>query len=335
MRRRDFMAALGGASLAWPIVAPAQQSRKQNRIAFVHSGIPAEQLTETAGPIWVRRFYEALRKLGDVEGDNLVVERYSAEGRTDHLAALAGTVVSRKPDVIVTNLHALVMAFTQATLDIPIVAIAGTSIWGRQGRSLARPGGNLTGVGINAGNEITGKRLEILKETIPSVTKVAYLASARAAWEDDAGLSARQAGSRLGVAVSGIFPTEFNETQIRRTFDAMMQQQFEAVLIDEGGGFLAQRALIVELAERHRLPICYPYRDYVDLGGLMAYAPDLSELAQRLADNVHQILNGAKPGDIPIYQPTRFQLVVNLKAANTLGLTVSPTLLARADEVIE
>jgi putative tryptophan/tyrosine transport system substrate-binding protein len=174
-----------------------------------------------------------------------------------------------------------------------------------------------------------------LKETIPSVTKVAYLASARAAWEDDTGLSARQAGSRLGVAVSGIFPTEFNETQIRSAFDAMTQQQFEAVLIDEGGGFLAQRAVIVELAERHRLPICYPYRDYVDLGGLMAYAPDLGELAQRLADNVHQILNGAKPGDIPIYQPTRFQLVVNLKAAKTLGLTVPSTLLVRADEVIE
>ena len=137
------------------------------------------------------------------------------------------------------------------------------------------------------------------------------------------------------MAVSGIFPTEFNETQIRRAFDAMTQQKFEAVLIDEGGGFLAQRVLIVELAERHRLPICYPYRDYVDLGGLMAYAPDLGELAQRLADNVHQILSGAKPGDIPIYQPTRFQLVVNLKTAKTLGLTVPQTLLARADDVIE
>ena len=335
MRRRDFMAALGGASLAWPIVAPAQQSRKQNRIAFVHSGIPAEQLTESAGPLWVRRFYETLRKLGDLEGDNLVVERYSAEGRTDHLTALAGTIVSRKPDVIVTNLHALVTAFMQATSEIPIVAIAGTSIWGASGRSLARPGGNLTGVSINAGNEITGKRLEILKETIPSLTKVGYLVSARAAWEDDTGLSARQAGSRLGVAVNGIFPAEFNETQIRRAFDAMTQQKFEAVLIDEGGGFLAQRVLIVELAERHRLPICYPYRDYVDLGGLMAYAPDLGELAQRLADNVHQILNGAKPGDIPIYQPTRFQLAINLRTAKALGIIVPPTLLARADEVIE
>jgi putative tryptophan/tyrosine transport system substrate-binding protein len=335
MRRREFITLLGGASFAWPFAAHAQQSRKQNRIAFVHSGIPAEQLTETAGPLWVRRFYETLRKLGDLEGDNLVVERYSAEGRTDHLTALAGTIVSRKPDVIVTNLHALVMAFTQATSEIPIVAIAGTSIWGGLGRSLARPGGNLTGVSVNAGNEIIGKRLEILKETIPSLTKVAYLASARAAWEDDAGSSARQAGSRLGVAVSGIFPAEFNESQIRHTFDAMTQQQFEAVLVDEGGGFLAQRVLIVELAEKHRLPICYPYRDYVDLGGLMAYAPDLGELAQRLADNVHQILNGAKPGDIPIYQPTRFQLVVNLKAAKTLGLTITQSISARADEIIE
>jgi putative ABC transport system substrate-binding protein len=335
MRRREFISLLSFTSLVLPVVARAQPSQTKKRIAFVHSGIPADQLTEAAGPLWVRKFYETLRKLGDLEGDNLVVDRYSAEGRTDHLAVLAAAVVSRKPDVIVTNLHALVMAFTQATSEIPIVAIAGTSIWGGLGRSLARPGGNLTGVSINAGNEITGKRLEILKETIPWLTKVAYLVSARAAWEADTGLSAREAGRRLGVAVSGIFPSEFNEVQIRQTFDAMTEQQFGAVLIDEGGGFLAQRTLIVELAEKHRLPICYPYRDYVDLGGLMAYAPDLSELAQRLADNVHQILNGAKAGDIPVYQPSKFQLVFNLKTAKSLGLTISPAMSARADEMIE
>src|SRR3954452_24501299 len=253
MRRREFITLLGGASFASPFAARAQQWRKQNRIAFVHSGIPAEQLTETAGPLWVRRFYETLRKLGDLEGDNLVVERYSAEGRTDNLTALAGTIVSRRPDVIVTNLHALVMGFTQATSEIPIVAIAGTSIWGGLGRSLARPGGNLTGVSVNAGNEITGKRLEILKETIPSLTKVAYLASARAAWEDDAGSSAPPRWGPLGVGGGGRFPARFNESQIRSAFDAITKLQFEGVLIDEGGGFLAQRALIVELAERHRL----------------------------------------------------------------------------------
>lgn len=123
--------------------------------------------------------------------------------------------------------------------------------------------------------------------------------------------------------------------QLRRTFAEMAQKQFDAALVDEGGSFLALRAVIVELAETHRLPIIYPYRDYVDHGGMMAYAPDLAELAQRMAIDVHQILNGAKPGDIPYYQPSKFQLIINMKTAKALGLTVSPTLLARADEVIE
>ena len=123
--------------------------------------------------------------------------------------------------------------------------------------------------------------------------------------------------------------------QLRRTFAEMAKQQFDAALVDEGGSFLALRALIVELAEKHRLPIIYPYRDYVELGGLMAYAPDLAELAQRMANDVHQILNGAKPGDIPYYQPNKFQLIINLKTAKALGLAVPPSVLARADEVIE
>jgi putative ABC transport system substrate-binding protein len=335
MHRREFITFLGGASFAWPLTARAQQARKQGRIAFVHSGIPAAQLTETEGPFWVRRFFETLRGLGDVEGTNLVVERYSAEGRSDNLADLAATVVGRNPDVIVTNLHALVTAFTQATSKIPIVAIAGNSIWERLVKSFAQPGGNLTGVSINAGTEISGKRLEILKEAMPSVTKVAYLASARGAWDGDTGLAAREAARRLGVTLSGTFLPEVNDAHIRQTFADLKQQQLDAALIDEGGGFLAQRALIVEMAEKHRLPICYPYRDYVDLGGLMAYAPDLGELAQRLADDVHKIINGAKPGDIPIYQPTRFQLIVNLGAAKVLGITFPQAISARADEMIE
>ncbi len=335
MHRREFTTFLTGAAFAWSRIAHAQQVRKQRRLAFVHSGIPAAQLTETEGPFWVRRFYETLRGLGDVEGTNLLVERYSADGRSDNLADLAATVVGRNPDVIVTNLHALVMAFTQATSKIPIVAIAGISIWEGLVKSFAQPGGNLTGVSINAGAEISGKRLEILKETMPSVTKVAYLASARGAWDGDTGLAAREAGKRLGVTLTGTFLPEVNDAHIRQTFADMKQQQLEAALIDEGGGFLAQRALIVEMAEKHRLPICYPYRDYVDLGGLMAYAPDLGELAQRLADDVHKILDGAKPGDIPIYQPTKFQLVINLKTAEALGIAVPQSISAQADETIE
>ena len=131
------------------------------------------------------------------------------------------------------------------------------------------------------------------------------------------------------------FALRVNDAQIHGTFAEMAQQQLDAAIIDEGGSFLARRALIVELAEKYRLPIVYPYRDYVDLGGLMAYAPDLGELAERLANDVHQILNGAKPGEIPYYQPTKFQLVINLKTVKALGLTIPSGVLSMADEVIE
>jgi putative ABC transport system substrate-binding protein len=336
MRRREFLGVLGGAAAAWPLAARGQQPQKQHRIAFVHSGIPADQLTETAGPFWVRRFYETLRGLGDAEGDNLVVERYSAEGRSDRFATLAAAVVSRNPDVIVTNLIDLTKAFAAATATIPVVAITGDPIASGLVTSLAHPGGNLTGVSIDAGIEIFAKRLQILKEAMPSAAKVAYLMSnSLSAWDGGMGLSFREAGQHLGIALIGNFQPEINDAQIRRTFAEMAQQQLDAALVDEGGSFLAHRALIVELAEKYRLPIIYPYRDYVDLGGLMTYAPDLGELAQRLANDVHQILNGAKPGDIPYYQPTKFQLFINLKTAKALGLIMPPTLIARADEVIE
>ena len=177
MRRREFLGVLGGAAAVWPLEARAQQPKKQRRIAFVHSGIPADRLTESAGPFWVRRFYETLRGLGDAEGDNLVVERYSAEGRSERFAALAAEVVSRNPDVIVSNLNDLVKAFAAATAAIPIVGITGDPIAVGLVTSLAHPGGNLTGVSVDAGVEIFAKRLQILKEAIPSAVKVAYLLS--------------------------------------------------------------------------------------------------------------------------------------------------------------
>jgi putative tryptophan/tyrosine transport system substrate-binding protein len=332
MKRREFIALIGGA-VALPLAARAQQLRKQHRIAFVHSGIPADHLTETAGPFWVRRFYETLRGLGDAEGGNLVVERYSAEGRSERFASLAAAVVSRNPDVIVVNLNDLVKAFAAATATIPIVAITGDPIAGGLVTNLAHPGGNLTGVSINAGIEIHGKRLQILKEAMPSAAKVAYLRSS--AWDGGTGLSFREAGQRLGIALTDNFLPEVNEAQLRRTFAEMAQQQLDAAIVDEGGSFLAQRALIVELAGKYRLPVIYPYRDYVDLGGLIAYAPELGELAQRLANDVHQILNGAKPGDIPFYQPNKFQLIVNLKAVKALDLIIPQSIIAGADEVIE
>ncbi len=334
MKRRQFITLLtGGAAAGLPIAARAQLSPKQHRIAFVHSGISADKLTEATGPFWVRRFHETLRGLGDTEGSNLVIERFSAEGRADRFAALAAEVVSRNPDVIISNLNDLVKAFKQATTTIPIVAIAGDPIAG--GSSPTSP--------IPAAISPVSASTRVLKSTASGCKSSERCCRRRpefshllsSVWDAGSGTSYRQAGQQLGIEfITNLLP-EMNETQLRRTFAEMTQQKMDAAIVDEGGSFLAYRALIVELAEKHRLPVMYPYRAYADLGGLVAYAPDLGELAQRVANDVHQVLNGTKAGDIPFYQPSKFQLIVNLKTSRTLGLTLPQSLVAGADEVIE
>jgi len=335
MRRREFIALVSGAAAALPLAGRAQQARRQHRIALVHSGIPADQLTETAGPFWVRRFYQALRGLGYAEGSNIVVERYSAEGRSLHFTSLAAAVVGSHPQVIVVNLNELIKAFTAATTTIPIVAIMGDPIATGLVANLAHPGGNLTGVSVDAGYEIVAKRLQILKEAMPSAAKVAYLTSSRALMDTPLGLSLQKAGQALGIVLSWKFFPEVNDAQLHRTFAELTSQQFDAAMVDASGSFLARRDSITELAGKLHLPVIYPFRDYADSGGLISYAPDLGELAERLAVDVHQILSGTRPGDIPIYRPNKFQLVINLKAANALSLKIPPMLLVRADEVIE
>jgi putative tryptophan/tyrosine transport system substrate-binding protein len=200
--------------------------------------------------------------------------------------------------------------------------------------SLARPGGNLTGITLDAGIEIWGKRLQMLKEAIPSTAKAAFLGM-RDGWEGSSGQVLRQVSGRLGISLVFMFPQEGTPSEIGRVFAAMAQERPDAVLVSGEGDLYAHRQLIAELAEKNRLPAMCPYRDYVEAGGLMAYAVDLAELLRRMADDVHQILKGSKPGDIPIYQATKFELLINLKTAKALGLEVPPTLLARADEVIE
>jgi putative tryptophan/tyrosine transport system substrate-binding protein len=338
MRRREFVGLLGGgvAGLSGLLGSPVvhgQQPQKQRRLAFVHSGIPADSLTESGGPFWVRRFHESLRGLGDVEGQNLVIERYSAEGHSDRFAAIAAEVVGRKPDVILTNFNDLVKTFMAATTAIPIVAVVGDPIAGGLVTNLARPGGNLTGVSINAGIEIYGKRLQILKEATPSASRIGNLVSG--GWDDGRSAPLGEVAQRLKLTVMLLMMPVVNDPQLQRIFADMAQQGIDAAIIDEGGSFLAQRAAVVGLAEKYRLPMIYPYRDYVEEGGLIAFAPDLGELAERMASDVHQIFNGAKPGDIPFYQPSKFQLIINLKTAKAMSLDIPATLLARADEVIE
>ena len=182
--------------------------------------------------------------------------------------------------------------------------------------------------------DVIGKRLELLKEAIPSTAKAAFLGM-RGGWEGSSAQFLADAAARLGISLEFIFPQQGNPSEIERVFAAMEQQRPDAVLVSGEGDLYAHRQLIAELAEKKRLPTICPYRDHVEAGALMGYAVDLAELLRRMADDVHQILKGAKPGDIPIYQPTKFELLINLKTAKALGLTLPLALLARAAEIIE
>jgi putative tryptophan/tyrosine transport system substrate-binding protein len=242
--------------------------------------------------------------------------------------------VARNPDLIVTGTNPVVIAFKAATSTIPVVAFMLDPLHTGLVTSLVRPGGNLTGITLDPGIEIWGKRLQILKEAIPSMTRVAFLGM-REGWGDSSGQVLRDAGDRLGISLIFMLPQKGTPSEIERVFAAMEQQRPDAVLVSGEGDLYAHRQLIVELADKNRLPMMCPYRDYVEPGGLMAYAVDLAELLRRMADEVDEILKGAKPGDIPIYQPTRFELLLNLKTAKTFGLALPPALLVRAAEIIE
>jgi putative tryptophan/tyrosine transport system substrate-binding protein len=333
MRRRKFMTLVGGAAV-WPLAAWAQQRAMQPRIAVFHPAIPAALLTETGGGSAWRAFFAELRRLGYVEGQNLLIERYSAEGQHERYAALAQEIVTRNPDLIVTGTNPVVIAFRAATSTIPVIAFMLDPLEAGLVTNLARPGGNLTGITLDAGIEIWGKRLEMLKEAIPSTATAAFLGM-RDGWDESFGQVLRDAAGRLGISLTWMLPQSGTPAEIERVFAAMQQQRLDAVLVSGEGDLYANRQLIAELAHKHRLPAMCPYRDYVDAGGLMAYTVDLAELLKRMANDVHQILNGAKPGDVPIYQPTKFDLLINLKTANALGLTLPPSLLSRVDEMIE
>jgi putative ABC transport system substrate-binding protein len=277
-------------------------------------------------------FYEELRRLGDIEGQNLTVNRYSGEGRPVAYPDLARPVVSQNPDVIVAVTDAIERTVRAATGSIPIVWIGGDPIQHGFATSLARPGGNITGVTVFAGPEIFGKRLQIPKEAVPSVSQVAFLTTGT---EQGLDQILREAAGRLEISVIDMAVQEATASELQRVFAEIAQDWPDAVIVNSIGDLLPNRQLIVELVNRNRLPAIYPWREYAEAGGLMAYATDLGELGRQMADDVHAILNGPMPGDIPIYQPTKYEFVINLKAAKALGLTFPPALLGIADEVTE
>jgi putative ABC transport system substrate-binding protein len=333
MRRRDFAIGLFLAGAAR--LVRAQERAKPHPIAIVISAGPVARINDPKSRYW-QGFWEQLRWLGDVEGQNLTVERYSGEGRPAGFADLAREVVKGNPEVIVAIAGPITSAISAATGTIPIVA-SGTYTSSGVVPSLARPGGNITGVRVE-GSEINGKRLQILKEAVPSASKVAYL-DIRTVWESASGQQAREELGRasriLEISLTDVLVEESTSSEYQRVFAAIAQDPPDAIIVSSTSELFPYRQLIVELAEKSGLPGMYAWRDYVEVGGLIAYGPDLVELWRRLANDVHQILNGAKPGDIPIYQPTKFEFVINLKAAKRLGLIFPPALLANADDVIE
>jgi putative ABC transport system substrate-binding protein len=285
--------------------------------------------------LW-REFWEQLRRLGDVEGQNLVVERYSVEGRPGGDVEVALEVANWNPDVTVAVTNHIAQAVHAANGATPIVLIGGSVIADGIAGSHAHPGGKITGVDVYAGDEIWGKLLQLLKDAVPSLSKVAFLALR--GWGDTGDRQKQvlqDASHQLQISLVPMLIDESTPSEYQRVFAEIATAQADALMVHARGELLHFRELIVELAEKNHLAAMYPWREYVEAGGLMAYASDWREFGRRMADDVHEILNGANPGDIPIYLPTKYEFVINLKAAWALGLTIPPTLLARADEVIE
>jgi putative ABC transport system substrate-binding protein len=339
VKRREFIAGLGGAATSaslWPLVARAQQPAKMKRIAIVHPNIDVSDLSITSEHLGYRTLFEELRRRGYSEGRNLVVERYSAAGQTGRYADLARDVVRTNPDLILAIANPLVLSFKEATTKIPLVAVAGNMVASGIVPSLAQPDGNITGISTDVGgNDIWGKRLALLLEATPKSSNARFL-TLRSSWERVQGEAVRKEARQLGISLEGaLLDGAIDEAQIRRVFTAMEQDRVDALMVIDDAGLFPHRQLIVELASKGRIPAIYAHRIFVEPGGLMTYSFDLAEMYRHAAEQIDRILRGEKPGDIPVFQAARYELIVNLKTAKALGLELPTALVARADEVIE
>jgi len=324
--RRKFLATLGGAAATWPLAASAQQPGKLPTIGFLGAS------TRSAENQWIAAFAQRLRELGWVEGRTVAIEYRWAEGRDERFAEIAAEFVRLKVDVIVTWGTASTIAAKQATSVIPVVAAAmgdplGTGIVA----SLARPGGNITGLS-SLSPDLAGKRLELLREVVPGLRRLAIMCNADNPTGVLAMTQVQTAAGTLGlqVAVSEIRQLK----DIGLAFDAL-KGDADALYICSDPVVFTNLVRINILAAAARVPTMHGRREYVEAGGLMSYGPNYPDLFRRAAEFVDKILHGAKSAELPVEQPTKFDLVINLTTAKALGLTVPETLLARADEVIE
>jgi putative tryptophan/tyrosine transport system substrate-binding protein len=327
MRRRTFISALG-AAVAWPLAARAQPSNKVPRIGYL--GISSPSLE----PHYIAAFRQKLRELGQIEGENIVIEVRWAEGQDGRLPSLAAELIDAKSDIIVTTGTPGALAAMQATKTIPIVmASSADPVASGLIASLARPGGNVTGFTI-LGPQLEGKRLELFKQVLPDLARVGVI------WNpDNRGIvtyfeTTVSVGRALQISLDPV--TEVRRAdELETAFAAIARARPQALAVLADRALLAHRQRIVEFAIAQRLPSIYPYREYVDAGGLLSYAPNNVELFRGAAVYVDKILKGAKPIDLPVQEPTRFELVINLKTAKAIGIDLPPMLVATADDVIE
>jgi putative ABC transport system substrate-binding protein len=326
-RRRDFMALIGGVLAAWPLAARAQQSHRVPRIGVLLLGTPTSFAART------QAFVEGLRDLGYVEGRTIAIEWKWGQDRVDRLPDLAAELVRSQVDVIVTGGTPPAKALKNATRTIPIVmAIVGDPVAAGLVDSLARPGGNATGFSIVA-TDLSGRRLQLLKETVPGLSSVAVMSNLANPQSQMELRETQSAARRLDLRLHSV-PISA-DTSIENAFEKIKKEPVQALIVVTDVILYSQRSQILDLAAGNRLPAMYPYRDFPEAGGLMSYAPNDRDFFRRAAGYVDRILKGANPGDLPVEQPTKFELVINLKTAKSLGLDIAPGVLAIVDEVIE
>ena len=328
MKRREFILLLGGAT-AWPLAARAQQPERMRRIGIL---LPA-RAEDPAFQTWLGAFLQGLALLGWTIGRNVRVQTRWSGGKADDTRRYAAELVALAPDVILAHGASTVGPLLQATRTVPIVfPVIGDPVGAGFVDNLARPGGNATGFMVLEFS-LTGKWLELLKEIAPSVRRVAVLRDSIQGSGTSQFAAIQTAAPSLGMEVNPVNMRDAGE--IDRAIAAFARSPNGGLIMTTGPSAYVHRDLIITLAARHRLPAVYPARSFVTSGGLISYAADYVHYYQRAADYVDRILKGEKPADLPVQAPTKYELVINLKAAKALGLDVPPTLLARADEVIE
>jgi putative ABC transport system substrate-binding protein len=323
MKRRGFITLLGGAAATWPLAARAQQARRISRIGLMANlRLPP-----------IERFRKALQEMGHVEGRNLVIEYRFAEGREERYPDFASELVALPVDVIVTWGTPAAFAAKEATSQIPIVMGGiGDAVNTGLVSNLARPGGNITGfIALNV--DLEEKRLELLKEVVPHLSRVVVLGNSLNPLNRINLDMARRAGQRLSIALEAFEVRSSQE--VEGALRGIMQASPDAVLLASDTLLLGERKQIVDTMATSRIPAIYPFREYADVGGFISYGANISILFERAAGYVDRILKGEKPANLPVQQATAFEILINLKAAAGLGLTLPASVLVRADEVIE